>query len=90
MPTDRDQREHHKVFLAAPELYSSGGRREEFLEKLGDGFSNFFADFESCLTKCQDAIGIHDEFDENDGDLASNLGEEFWARASVVFFCVTK
>lgn len=84
---DRDQREHHEVFLAAPELYSSGGRREEFLEKLGDGFSNFFADFESCLTKCQDAIGIHDEFDENDGDLASNLGIHLTQYLNCTIFC---
>jgi len=84
---DRDMTGHKRIFIDAPDLYASEEPREEFLEKLTDGFSNFFVDFHSCLTRCQNAISVRDEFEENDGDLASNLGIHLTQYLNCTIFC---
>ena len=66
--------EHQKVFVAASELYASGAKKEHILKKFSKGFLDFFGNFEYCLNRCQKAISIQDEYEEIDGDLASNLG----------------
>ena len=40
-----------------------------------NGFADVFADIQSCLAECQKPFSTKEEFEENDGDLASNLGE---------------
>ena len=47
----------------------------ELLKKLMSGFADVFGDIESCLAECQNPVSTKEEFEENDGDLASNLGE---------------
>ena len=66
---------HQNIFASAQDMYASGEGKRQFLKNLIDGFSKFFAEFESCIAQCEDAISKNEEYEENDGDLASNLGK---------------
>jgi hypothetical protein len=45
------------------------------LKMLIQGLEDFFLKMESCRENCQKAIDRNEEFDVEDGDLASNIGK---------------
>ena len=71
---DRNLRHHIEVFASAPTIYTSSDNKADLLGKLHHGFLDFLGDMDSCVAGCQSPINKEEEFDVDDGDLASNLG----------------
>ena len=66
---------HVDVLKSAPDLYARSDDKEQLLGRLLGGLDDLLDDLDSCLTGCQKPVDISAEFEEDDGDLTSNLGE---------------
>ena len=65
---------HADIFKSAPTMYSRGMDKTELLHKLLGGFDDLCNDMELCLAGCQKPVNTMEEFEDSDGDLASNMG----------------
>ena len=74
--SDREASFHVDVFKSAPAMYARSADKEHLLDRLLSGFDNVFGDLNSCLAGCQKPVDKRAEFEEDDGDLASNFGEQ--------------
>ena len=72
--SDRDISRHADIFKSAPVSYSRKADKVDLLKELIDGFDDLFADLGSCSAGCQNPVNTMEEFEEDDGDMASNIG----------------
>jgi len=84
---DRNLRHHIEVFASAPTIYTSSDNKADLLGKLHHGFLDFLGDMDSCVAGCQSPINKEEEFDVDDGDLASNLGIHLAQFLNCTIFC---
>ena len=72
--SDRDISRHAEIFRSAPVLYSRKADKVDLLKELIDGFDDLFVDLGLCLAGCQNPVNKMEEFEDDDGDMASNIG----------------
>jgi len=86
--TDDKLPTHLKTFTSLPEEYSrETANPANLLTLLKTGLADYAEEHKSCSFNCQKPLNFEEEFDVDDGDLASNLGIHFSQYVNCSMFC---